>query len=111
MGVENERPWRPAPGGLSLTVRLTPKGGRDAIEGVEARPGSAPVLKARVRAAPHEGAANEALAALIGKTLGVAPSRVELTSGATARVKTLRIAGDAGALALALERLTGRLMA
>ena len=30
-----EVPWRATEAGLTLVVRLTPKGGRDAIDGVE----------------------------------------------------------------------------
>src|SRR5262249_6057695 len=29
------RPWSATPGGILLVVRLTPKGGRDAVEGIE----------------------------------------------------------------------------
>lgn len=97
--------WRPAAGGLALAVRLTPKGGRDSIDGIERLADGSTVLKARVRAAPHEGAANDALVRLLAKTLGVAPRQVELVAGATARIKRLRIAGDARALAAALEKL------
>jgi uncharacterized protein YggU (UPF0235/DUF167 family) len=89
-----------------LDVRLTPRGGRDAIEGIERLADGRTVLKARVRAAPFEGEANAALCRLIAKALGLAPRHVELAAGATARVKRLRIAGDAGALAAELERLT-----
>ena len=42
-------------------VRLTPKGGRDAIDGIEELADGQCVLKARVRAAPSEGEANDAL--------------------------------------------------
>jgi hypothetical protein len=28
------RPWRLTPGGVAVSVRLTPKGGRDAIDGI-----------------------------------------------------------------------------
>ena len=38
------------PGGVVLAVRLTPKGGRDAIDGVETLGDGRPVLNARVRA-------------------------------------------------------------
>ena len=103
MSVPEGRAWRPAPGGLLVTVRLTPKGGRDAIEGIERRADGVCALKVRVRAAPHEGAANAALEALIARTLDVAPSRVSLVSGPTARIKTLKIEGDPAALSAALE--------
>jgi uncharacterized protein (TIGR00251 family) len=99
------RPWTPIADGIALDVRLTPRSARDAIEGLECR-GARPTLKVRVRAAPFEGQANAALLRLIAKTLGVAPRQIEIASGATARVKRLRIFGDAAALAAALERLT-----
>jgi uncharacterized protein YggU (UPF0235/DUF167 family) len=86
---------------------LTPKGGRDAVEGLARLADGACVLKARVRAAPEDGAANEALRRLLAKSFGVAASAVTLTSGATARVKQLRIAGDAVALAARFHALAG----
>src|SRR6516225_3586925 len=68
----DERPWGAAPNGIVLTVRLTPKGARDAIEGIERLADRRCALKVRVRAAPSEGAANAALVALIAKAAGVA---------------------------------------
>jgi uncharacterized protein YggU (UPF0235/DUF167 family) len=100
------RPWAAVPGGLSLTVRLTPKGGRDAIGGIEALADGRSVLKARVRAAPSEGEANDALCRLIAKVLGVPPRDVTIAAGATARVKRLAIAGEAPALIARLEQLS-----
>jgi uncharacterized protein YggU (UPF0235/DUF167 family) len=50
-------------------------------------------LKARVRAVPEDGKANAALEALIAKAFGVAKSKVSVTRGATARIKTLEIEG------------------
>ena len=99
------RPWSAAPGGVTVTVRLTPKGGRDAIDGVETLADGNTVLKARVRAAPHEGAANEALRRVLAKALGVPSSRVDIVSGATSRIKHVKIVGDAAALGAALENL------
>jgi uncharacterized protein len=97
------------PDGVALDVRLTPRSARDAIDGVECRADGRPVLKARVRAAPVEGEANDALRRLIAKELGIAPRQVELAAGATARLKRLLIAGDAGMLEATLERLTREL--
>jgi uncharacterized protein YggU (UPF0235/DUF167 family) len=91
--------------GVALDVRLTPRGGRDAIEGVEHLADGRCVLKARVRAAPFEGAANAALEQLIAKALGIAPRQIELAGGATARVKRLHISGAARELDGLLERL------
>ena len=97
-------PWTVGVGGVTLSVRLTPKGGRDAIEGVETLADGRSVLKVRVRAAPTEGEANEALRRLIASVLGVAVRDVTLAAGATSRVKRLAIAGDGPALAAALEK-------
>lgn len=61
---------------------MTPRGGRDAVEGREALSDGRRVIKVRVRAAPTGGAANEALVRLVAKILGVPPSRVRIASGA-----------------------------
>ena len=97
--------WRAAPDGVTISVRLTPKGGRDCLDGVETMSDGRVVLKARVRAAPHEGAANDALVALLAKSLGVPPRTVEITGGATSRIKRVHVVGDAAALAATLEKL------
>ena len=90
---------------MTLAVRLTPKGGRDALDRIEQRADGQCVLKARVRAAPSEGEANDALVKLIARTLGVPPRDVALTAGATSRVKRVTIAGDGPTLAAALEKI------
>jgi uncharacterized protein (TIGR00251 family) len=99
------RPWRVAPGGLLLAVRLTPKGGRDAIEGIADLADGTCVLKVRVRSAASEGEANAALARLLAAALGVAARDVALVAGGRARVKRLKIGGTAGMLAAALEKI------
>ncbi len=86
-------------------MRLTPKGGRDAIDGVETLADGRAVLKARVRAAPSEGEANDALVRLLAKSLGVPVRDVRLTAGATSRVKRLALTGDGPALIAALEKI------
>jgi len=99
------RPWALAAGGVSVAVRLTPKGGRDAIDGIETLSDGRAVLKARVRAAPSEGEANDALCRLIAKSVAVPPRDVALVAGATARVKRLVISGDGPTLISALEKI------
>jgi len=99
------RPWAVAPDGLVVTVRLTPKGGRDAVDGIEQMADGRSVLKVRVRAAASEGEANAALIQLMAKTMGVAPRSVELAAGATSRIKRLRIAGAGPMLAAMLEKV------
>ena len=92
-------------GSVMLSVRLTPKGGRDEIDGIEALADGRVVLKVRVRAVPAEGEANEALCRLIAKSVGVPPRDVTLVAGATARIKRLMIVGDTVALAAVLEKI------
>jgi uncharacterized protein YggU (UPF0235/DUF167 family) len=100
-----DRPWTIAADGLRLTVRLTPRGGRDAIDGIERRDDGTCMLKARVRRAPQDGAANAALQVLVAERLSLPPSRVRLIVGATARVKVLQIDGDGAALAARLQQM------
>ncbi len=81
-----------AGGGVLLRVRLTPKGGRDAVDGADRDGRGRPRLRVRVAAPPADGEANAALIVLIAKTLGVPKSAVEIRAGAT-RDKTLLVAG------------------
>jgi uncharacterized protein len=69
-------------------VRCTPRAQRDELAGW--RDG---VLLARVRAAPHEGAANRALIRLIAGTAGVPPSKVDVVRGAGGRDKVVAVRG------------------
>src|SRR5262245_60184709 len=103
--VRSAVPWTIVPGGVALTVRLTPRGGRDAVDGIEVFADGRCVLKARVRAPASEGEANAGLVRLIARALGVAPSSVTLAGGATARIKRLTIAGQGAAIVAALEKL------
>ena len=97
-------PWTMVADGLVVTIRLTPKGGRDAIDGIARLADGRSVVKARVRAAPSDGAANAALLALMAQALDIAPRNVSLTAGATVRIKQVKIAGDGAALAAQLDR-------
>ena len=101
-------PWAAAADGVIIDVRLTPRGGRDAIEGIESRPDGRAVLKARVRAAPFEGEANDALCRLLARALDVAPRDVTIATGATARVKRVQIRGQASAIVAALQKLVSQ---
>lgn len=101
-------PWRIRPEGLEVRVRATPRGGRDAIDGVEALSDGRRVLKIRVRAVPEDGAANEGVRRLLAKALRLPASAVSLEAGASARLKTFLIAGDGAALAAQLAILTGQ---
>lgn len=72
-----------------ITVRVTPRGGRDAIDGY----GAGGVLRVRVAAAPAGGRANDAVTRLLAKALGVPPTRVAVVAGASSRVKVIEIEG------------------
>jgi hypothetical protein len=100
-------PWKTVAGGLLVMVRATPRSGRDAIEGVERRADGTVALKARVRAAPEEGAANEALGRLLARAASVPASAVTIVRGATSRQKSFQISGDASAIAAALAAAVG----
>lgn len=83
--------------GVIIPVRLTPKSNQDEVAGVEVHGGEC-VLKARVRAVPEAGRANEALETLIAKWLGVPPSTVAVAHGGKSRLKQVAVVGDAEAL-------------
>lgn len=100
--------FRPHAEGIDLFVRLTPKAAKDAIENIEETAEGRTHLKARVRAVPEKGAANEALEKLVAKTLGLPAGSVRVVAGGTSRLKTLRIVGDATTLAEAVGRIAGR---
>ena len=89
--MAGERPWVAVPGGVLVAVRITPKGGRDAIDGIELLADGRAVLKTRVRAAPSEGEANQ----------------VSIAAGVGARIKRVKLDGDPAALIPALERAAG----
>jgi uncharacterized protein len=90
------------PRGIRVTVRLTPRAGRNAVTGRAVDAGGAPILKSAVTAVPERGAANEALIALLAKAWHLPKSALAIVSGVTDRTKLLEIAGDA-ALAARLE--------
>ena len=75
-------------------MRVTPRGGRDSLAA-----GTDEHLAARLAAAPVDGAANDALVALVARYFGVAKRDVALVAGQTARLKRLTINGDPAALA------------
>jgi uncharacterized protein len=99
-------PWQGGKDGVVLAVRLTPKGGRDAIDGIVQLADGRKLVQARVRAAPSGGDANAALIRLIATRVGVPPRDVKLAAGTTGRVKRLTIAGDPLTLIAALEKIT-----
>ncbi|MBI2777886.1 MAG: DUF167 domain-containing protein [Chloroflexi bacterium] len=71
---------------VRFRVRVTPRGGRDAVEGVVVG-----ALCLRVAAAPANGAATAAALRLIASELGVPPTTVRLIRGARSRDKMVAV--------------------
>ncbi len=100
-----DEPWRTTLEGVVVACRLTPKGGRDAIDGVARLADGTSVLLARVRSAPEDGCANEALCALLAAKLDAPVSRVRLAAGAKSRLKHVAVGGEPEALIARLRTL------
>ena len=98
-------PWIAGAAAVTLTVRLTPKGGRDAVDGIETLADGRSVLKLRVRAIAESGEANRAVMELMAKALGVPKARVRILSGPTSRLKRIAIDGEPAKLGDALRKL------
>jgi hypothetical protein len=99
-------PWRYSAQGISIALRVTPRGGRDGIDGIEVLADGRAVVKVRVRAIAEGGEANRAVTALLAKALGVPKARVRILSGMTSRLKQVGVDGDPGRLGDALRALT-----
>ena len=87
-----------APDGVRLTVRLTPRGGVDRLDGVVQASDGRRMLAIRVAALPVDGAANAALIALLAKALRLRKADVAIVSGSGHRLKVIHLAGDAPTL-------------
>jgi uncharacterized protein (TIGR00251 family) len=99
-------PWRYSTQGISVALRVTPRGGRDDIDGIETLANGRSVLKIRVRAIAEGGEANRAVTELLAKVLGVPKARVRLVSGVTSRLKQVAVDGDPARLGEMLRKAT-----
>ena len=99
-------PWRYSAAGVSVSLRVTPRGGRDEIDGIETLADGRSVVKVRVRAIAEGGEANRAVTELLAKSLGVPKASIRLLSGATSRTKQIAVDGDPKKLGDALRNLT-----
>jgi len=75
--------------GTRLTVHVQPRARNDEITGFD----EIDRLRVRVRAAPSDGAANEAVIALLAAALDIPRRRVELERGHTSRTKRVMVHG------------------
>jgi len=99
-------PWRYSTQGISVALRVTPRGGRDGIDGLETLADGRTVVKVRVRAIAEGGEANRAVTELLAEALGVSKRDVRVKSGTTSRLKQIAIDGDPQKLAEMLRKLT-----
>jgi hypothetical protein len=99
-------PWRYSTQGVSVAVRVTPRGGRDDVDGLETLANGRTVVKVRVRAIAEGGEANRAVIQLLAKLLGVPKRQVRVLSGSTSRLKQIAVEGDPTQLGEALRKLT-----
>ena len=90
-----------SPEGVSISVRVQPRAGRNKIQGVHDG-----CLKIYIAAAPVEGEATHQCLRFLAATLDIAPARVNLLSGAQSRSKVFQIIGmNAAECRHILERL------
>ena len=75
-------------GGVRFAVRVQPRSSRVGLDGLYGE-----ALKVRVHAAPVDGAANEAVVAVLAESLGVPRSAIRIVSGATGRTKVVEALG------------------
>ncbi len=80
---------------MRVALKVTPKAARASIGGVGVDADGNAFLKIAVTAAPERGKANAAAIKLLARAWRLPPSALSITGGATARRKTLHVAGDA----------------
>ena len=106
MAERSAFPWRYSSDGISIALRVTPRGGRDDIDGIETMANGRSVVKVRVRAIADGGAANKAVTELLASALRVPKASVRILSGATSRLKQVAVDGDPKVLGDMLRALT-----
>lgn len=95
-------------GAITVLVRVTPGASKDEIGGRWLGPDGEERLAVRVAAPPDKGRANQAVAALLAKALGVPKSAVAIVAGDKDRLKTVAIARDSGDIIERLEALIAK---
>jgi uncharacterized protein (TIGR00251 family) len=80
--------FREQEGALTVEVQVQPRASRDKIGPLHGER-----VKVQLTAPPVEGAANEALRALLARALGVPRAAVTIVRGESGRKKTVRVEG------------------
>lgn len=86
-------PYQPARGGVAVTLRVTPRAGRDHILGV-----AEGVLRVAVGAPAHDGKANEAVINYLAECWRLPRARLRLMHGRTSRNKRIMVTGETDTL-------------
>ena len=86
-------------GAVRFAVRVQPRAARNEVAGVHDG-----ALKLRVNAPPVDGAANDAVVALLARLLRVPRGVIRIVSGVTSRTKLVEVEGVARARILRLGK-------
>lgn len=89
--------------GIELDLQVVPRASRESLGPLHGER-----IKLHVTAPPVDGAANEAVRALVARLFAVPRAEVRITRGETGRQKTVRIEGPAQALLAQAEALLGQ---
>jgi uncharacterized protein (TIGR00251 family) len=101
--LSDDTPFRIDGTDLVLRLKVLPGARHTGFEGLVEDAGGRLLMKLKVRAKALDGAANVAVVAAVAEAFGCPRYAVAIESGRTARMKTLRIAGGAGAAQRAEE--------
>ena len=88
--------------GATFRVRVQPGASKNEIVGVKED-----ALRVRISAPASQGKANKALIQFLAKELGVKKSEIEIVSGHTSRIKTIRVIGQGGEIEKRIQTLLG----
>ena len=91
---------------ITITVRVTPRSGRDEVMGRKVFEDGVQAVCVRVTAPPDGGKANKAVCKAVASSLGVPKTAVEVISGHAARRKQLSISANVIADAAVQEWLS-----
>ena len=78
---------------MILSVKVIPRSKKNSVEWESGAGGEGERLRVRLTAAPVDGAANEALVALLAERLGLPKRQVVVVRGATSRQKVVEVVG------------------
>jgi len=88
--------------GAIFRVKVQPGATKNEIVGVQEN-----ALRVRISAPASQGKANKALINFLTKELGVKKSEIEIVTGHTSRVKTIRVIGEGGEIEKRIQTLPG----